>query len=46
MFHGDIMTDKKKRSQKQEKSTAKEFNAKTVVASGAKWGGMNFLIEC
>lgn len=52
MFHGDIMTDKKKRSQKQEKSTAKEFNAKTVVASGAKWGAKGdvrndkFLIEC
>lgn len=42
----------KKRSQKQEKSTAKAFNAKTVVASGAKWGAKGdvrsdvFLIEC
>ena len=42
----------KKRSQRQEKSTAKAFNAKTVVASGAKWGAKGdvrndkFLIEC
>ena len=46
------MTNKKKRSQKQEKSIAKAFNAKTVVASGAKWGAKGdvrndkFLIEC
>lgn len=42
----------KKRSQKQEKSVAKDFNAKTVVASGALWGAKGdvrsdkFLIEC
>ena len=32
----------KRRSQNQEKSVAKNMNAKTVVASGAKWK-MNFL---
>ena len=42
----------KKRSQKQEKSVAKEFNAKVTVASGALWGmkadvrNDKFLIEC
>lgn len=42
----------KKRSQKQEKSVAKDFSAKTVVASGALWGAKGdvrndrFLIEC
>lgn len=42
----------KRRSQKQEKSVAKDFNARTVVASGAKWGAKGdvrndkFLIEC
>lgn len=42
----------KKMSQKQEKSVAEEFNAKTVVASGAKWGSKGdvrndkYLIEC
>lgn len=42
----------KKRSQKQEKSVAKSFNAKTTVASGALWGAKGdvrndkFLIEC
>lgn len=42
----------KRRSQKQEKSVAKNFNAKTVVASGALWGAKGdvrndkFLIEC
>lgn len=42
----------KRRSQKQEKSVAKDFNAKTVVASGALWGAKGdvrndkFLIEC
>lgn len=44
--------NKKRRSQKQEKSVAKEMNAKTVIASGAFWGmkadvrGEDFLIEC
>lgn len=42
----------KRRSQKQEKSVAKSFSAKTVVASGAKWNAKGdvrndkFLIEC
>lgn len=42
----------KQRSKKQEKSVAKTFNARTVVASGALWGSKgdvrndNFLIEC
>lgn len=42
----------KKRSQKQEKSVAKDFNAKVTVASGALWGmkadvrSDKFLIEC
>lgn len=42
----------KRRSQKQEKSVAKDFNAKVTVASGAKWGmkadvrNDMFLIEC
>ena len=42
----------KRRSQKQEKSVAKDFNAKTVVASGALWVAKGdvrndkFLIEC
>ena len=42
----------KKRSQKQEKSVAKDFNARVTVASGALWGMKSdvrndkFLIEC
>ena len=42
----------KRRSQKQEKSVAKDFNAKVTVASGALWGmkadvrSDKFLIEC
>lgn len=42
----------KKRSQKQEKSVASDFNAKVTVASGAKWGmkgdvrSEKYLIEC
>ena len=42
----------KKRSQLQEKSVAKDFNAKVTVASGALWGmkadvrNSKFLIEC
>lgn len=42
----------KRRSQKQEKSVAKDFNAKVTVASGALWGAKGdvrnskFLIEC
>ena len=42
----------KRRSQKQEKSVAKDFNAKVTVASGARWGmkadvrNDKFLIEC
>ena len=42
----------KKRSQIQEKSVAKDFNAKVTVASGALWGmkgdirSDKFLIEC
>ena len=42
----------KRRSQKQEKSVAKDFNAKVTVASGALWGmkadvrNEKFLIEC
>lgn len=42
----------KKRSQLQEKQVAKQFDAKTVVASGALWGAKGdvrsdkFLIEC
>lgn len=46
------MITKKRRSQKQEKSVAKDFNAKTTIASGAKWGmkadvrNDKFLIEC
>ncbi len=46
------MPSVKKRSQKQEKSVAKDFNAKVTVASGALWGAKGdvrndkFLIEC
>jgi len=46
-----VLTDKR-RSQKQEKSVAKAFNAKTTPASGAKWGqkadvrNEDYLIEC
>ena len=46
------MKSVKRRSQKQEKSVAKDFNAKVTVASGAKWGmkadvrSDKFLIEC
>lgn len=46
------MKSVKRRSQKQEKSVAKDFNAKVTVASGAKWGmkadvrNDKFLIEC
>ena len=42
----------KRRSQKQEKSVAKDFNARVTAASGALWGmkadvrGDKFLIEC
>ena len=42
----------KRRSQLQEKSVAKDFNAKVTVASGALWGmkadvrNEKFLIEC
>lgn len=42
----------KKKSQLQEKSVAKDLNAKTVVASGALWGSKGdvrhdeFLVEC
>lgn len=42
----------RKRSQKQEKSVAKEFNAKTQIASGSLWfadsdvRSDSFLIEC
>ena len=42
----------KRRSQKQEKSVAKDFNARVTVASGALWGAKGdvrndkFLIEC
>ena len=42
----------KRRSQKQEKSVAKDFNANVTVASGAFWGmkadvrNDKFLIEC
>ena len=42
----------KKRSQLQEKQVARQFDAKTVVASGALWGAKGdvrsdkFLIEC
>ena len=42
----------KRRSQKQEKSVAKDFNARPTVASGALWGmkgdvrNDKFLIEC
>ena len=42
----------KRRSQKQEKSVAKQFNANVTVASGALWGSKGdvrnskFLIEC
>lgn len=42
----------KKKSQKQEKSVAKDLNARTVVASGALWGSKgdvrhdNLLVEC
>ena len=32
----------RKSSQKQEKSVAKDLNAKTVVASGALWNAINF----
>lgn len=44
--------NKKRRSQKQEKSVAKELNAKVQIASGAFWGNKAdvrskmFLIEC
>lgn len=46
------MSTVKRRSQKQEKSVAKDFNAKPTVASGALWGmkgdvrNDKFLIEC
>lgn len=46
------MKTNKRRSQNQEKSVAKNFNAKTVVASGSKWFAKadvrndKFLIEC
>ena len=42
----------KKKSQLQEKSVAKDLDAKTVVASGALWGNKgdvrhdDFLVEC
>ncbi len=42
----------KRRSQKQEKSVAKDFNARVTVASGALWGmkadvrNEDYLIEC
>ena len=42
----------KRRSQKQEKSVAKDFNARVTVASGALWGSKGdvrnskYLIEC
>ena len=42
----------RKKSQLQEKSVAKEFNAKTVIASGSLWFANSdvrsdkFLIEC
>ena len=42
----------KKKSQKQEKSVAKDLNAHTVIASGALWGSKgdvrhdNLLVEC
>ena len=42
----------KRRSQKQEKSVAKDFNAKVTVASGALWGqkgdvrNSKILVEC
>lgn len=44
--------NKKKQSQKQEKTVAKELNAKTVIASGALWASKGdvrndeFLVEC
>lgn len=46
------MLTKRRRSQKQEKSVAKQFDARLTPASGAKWGAKgdvrsdNFLIEC
>ena len=46
------MSTGKRRSQKQEKSVAKDFNARPTVASGALWGmkgdvrNDKFLIEC
>ena len=46
------MSTVKRRSQKQEKSVAKDFNARPTVASGALWGmkgdvrNDKFLIEC
>ena len=46
------MSTIKRRSQKQEKSVAKSFNARPTVASGALWGmkgdvrNDKFLIEC
>lgn len=46
------MSTVKRRSQKQEKSVAKSFNARPTVASGALWGmkgdvrNDKFLIEC
>ena len=46
------MSTVKRRSQKQEKSVAKDFNARPTVASGALWGmkgdvrNNKFLIEC
>ena len=42
----------KKKSQLQEKSVAKDLNAKTIIASGALWGSKGdvrhdeFLVEC
>ena len=46
------MLTKKRRSQKQEKSGSKDFNARPTTASGAKWfqkgdvRNSKFLIEC
>ena len=46
------MSTVKRRSQKQEKSVAKDFNARPTIASGALWGmkgdvrNDKFLIEC
>ena len=46
------MKTKKRRSQKQERSVAKDFDARTTVASGALWGqkgdvrSSKLLVEC